>query len=222
MTQIIGKCSYSELPEHYRKQYESGRFGSSVKFWKCAVPPNAIFLAILFSLLYIVPALFIIISGIFTAINKPQLINRMIEDLSSGIGFLLIGLLIFSVIVWGLYCLLNMGWRSLMRAQAALKLNSKYSNDNNHYGLMLDSQYLIIRNAESFDDYQCAILPKNSIKNHKVCKVRIWFPKHSYYVNVVKIEYVNENQLTQEMLIKERYNMTSVELNKQIQQWLKA
>ncbi|MFK8012234.1 MAG: hypothetical protein AB8B80_09355 [Marinicellaceae bacterium] len=220
MTQVIGPCQFADLPKFYQDQFISGNIKSFIHYHPCKLPQNAIFTAIFFGLAYLLPSLYLIIHGTYTLIKNPSLVERIYQDLTSGLGFLLVGLVIFAVIVFGLYKLLKMAWFSLVRAYASIKINHDLINNTQHYGLLLDAKNLVLRHGEHFDDYVCAILPKDSIKSYAVHKIRVWFPKHSYNINVVTIEYVNNQNELQKININERFDLDALAMKKIIHDWV--
>ena len=221
--QIIGPLKYSELPKKYHQIFESGQF-DSIKgdYRECNPPSSAMITAVFFSIIYLLPSVFILISGIHLFLEKPKLISQIVEDLSSGFGFLIIGIILFSIIVWGLYLMLKMAWHSWLRVGHWMQVNNRKNNDKSGFGFLLDEHNLVFRHSEYFDEYTCAFLPKTSIISHKSDKIRFWFPKQSYNINVVKIQYKDEQQQIRELIIKERFSMTASNMNQLIQQWVNA
>jgi len=108
MTQVIGPCQFTDLPKYYQDQFNSGKINPTIQYFPCKQPNNAILAAVFFGTAYLLPSLYLILQGIYVLFKNPSLIERIYQDLTSSVGFLLVGLMIFAVIVYGLYWLLKM------------------------------------------------------------------------------------------------------------------
>jgi len=219
MSQVIGPCQFTDLPKYYQDQFNSCSINPSIQYFPCKQPNNAILVAVFFGTAYLLPSLYLIIHGIYALLMNPSLVDRIYQDLTSGVGFLLVGLIIFAVIVYGLYWLLKMAWFSLARAYASIKINRDLDKNGKHYGLLLDENNLVLRHGEYFDDYVCAIIPKDLIKSYATNKIRVWFPKHSYNINVLTIEYTNSQKEVHKINLKERFDMDALTMKNIIHEW---
>jgi len=107
----------------------------------------------------------------------------------------------------------------LARAYASRKINRDLDKNGKHYGLLLDENNLVLRHGEYFDDYVCAILPKDLIKSYTANRIRVWFPKHSYNINVLTIEYTNRQKEVHKINLKERFDMDVMTMKNIIHEW---
>lgn len=216
----MGPCEFSELPERYRVAFEKGRIDKKVaRFFPCQVPTNAISSALFFAAIYLIPAIYLTVAGTVALMQKRELVSRMISDMTSGWLMLLVGLLIAATVVWGLYLMLKTGLHACYRAQAWKQIKQTLSTADSHYGLILDENNLVFRHGEYFDESTCGWLTKAAIRSCRVKQIKVWFPKRSYFIDVVSVQYVDDQQ-QHELILKERFGMTAVTMCQQLEKWL--
>ncbi len=221
IVQKIGPCKFSELPQPYRDQFTSGNVHSAAgQFFPYKSSSATVAWAIFFSCIYILPAFVIIYAIPYYIYQDSTLVPRIIEDLTSGLFPFLVIITIFGAIVWITVFMLKMGWQSLARVAAWRKMQQAITRGEHHYGLLLDEQNLVFRHGEHFDDYTCAVLPKHTINKCFVSKVRVWFPKQSFDINVVKLYYVDKQEQSNELVLREHFSLSALEMCDQIQAWL--
>lgn len=219
--QKIGPCRFSELPQKYRVCFASGDLKSAEgMFFPYEPSSSAIPWAIFLSLLYIVPAFIIIYAGAYYIYQDPTLVSRIFADMTSGFVPFLVGFTIFGVIAWGIVYMLKTGWQSVASAVVSIKIKRAIAVGKYHYGLLLDEDGLVVHHGDYSDDYRCAFLPKSAITDSFVSKVRVWFPKQSFDIDVVKLRYVAGQNHVDELVLREHFSMPATEMHAQIQRWL--
>jgi len=189
-------------------------------FYPAAIPHNAISLAVLFGLMYLLPALYLMYSGLVAWYSRAPWLSRISEDLSGHWGKQAVGLVILAVVVAGLIWMLRMSWLAWQRF-TTWRIIRQNTPSNDQYGLLLGDQHLVFRHGEYFDEHHCGWLPKNSIVGCRVNTVRHWFPKRSFQVNVMSLNYQQDGQ-QHELLIPERFGMTAQQMVGAVEQWLQS
>ena len=219
--QKIGPCKFSELPRSYRDALESGTpHAVAEHFFPYAPSPSAVFWAGFFSILYILPAVIVLCAGPYYVLQDSTLAPRILADMTSSLPRFLVGFAIFGTIAWGLAQMLNLGLRALARAVTSVRMARAAAEGKCHYGLLLDEQGLAFRHGDYFAEHSCAFLPKSAIESCGVGKVRVWFPKRSFDVDVVRIYYSDGRGHSRELLLRERFSMTVREMCDRIREWL--
>lgn len=217
----IGPCRFSELPERYRDRLISGKPNADAeRFFPYQPPFFAVLEAVFFSLIYLVPVLIVVCTAPYHVYRNPTLIPRIFEDMTSG-GVQFFGILaIFGVIAWGLFFMSRMGSKAVARAAVRIRIQGAAALGRRHYGLLLDAEGLVLRHGEHYAEYICAFLPKSAIKDCFVATIRVWFPKRSYDVEVVKIRYVDEQGQANELELREEFSLSAAEMCEEIRAWL--
>jgi hypothetical protein len=216
----IGPIQFLELPQLYQDQFKSGRIAPSTQFFAFKPSETSILFAVFLSIIYLLPALGLIFYGIPTYIfRNPEIIARLIRDILTGRGPFLILTVILGVIFGGLFWMLWMGWLALKNG--IFLLNAKRSDANNveAYGLLFDTQNLVIRHGDHFDHYLCAFLPKEMVTESFADIVRVNSGRHAIDINVVKIWYMTENKLSRELVLNEHFGLSAAEMQQMISDW---
>jgi len=215
-----GYCTPEDLPEPYCEHFARGTVKQLAgQFFPAATPNNVISMAVLLGLMYLLPTLFLLYSGLLAWYSRAPWLARISEDLSGSWGKQAVGLVILAVIVIGMAWMLRMSWLAWLRFNTWRTI--KHSTpDSDHHGLLLDDQYLVFRHGEHFDEHCCGWVPKSSITGSRVKTIRHWFPKHSYDIQVVSLTYLSDDH-NKELVIKERFGMSAVEMVNEIECWLK-
>ena len=132
---------------------------------------------------------------------------------------LLVFLAIATVIIWSLGWMLRTCWLAWLRLRSWQTIKAQMAGTKAHHGLLLDEHNLVFCHGEHFDEYTCGWLPKSAIQSCEATAIRQWFPKHSYYIKVVRIQYTDPKDETQELILKERFGMGTEEMSSVIKEW---
>ena len=179
-------------------------------------------MAIFFTLVYILPALFLLFYGIpYLLTQNPDLIARIISDWVSGLGQFIVLTIILGIIFGGLFWMLWMGWLSLKNLFVWFRTKRPDSLGEGKYGIIFDKENMVIRTGDHFSDFSCAYLPKESIDQSFTSTVRVRYEtqKQAEFIEVVKIRFRNVEGLMSEIILKEEFSLTADELHQVISNW---
>ena len=164
IVQKIGPCKFSELPQPYRNQFESGEFRAGTNpqatFFPYKPSFMAMLMAILLSAMYIVPVLLLIYAGLYSVFKDSTLISRILTDMTAGVLQFMVIVAIFGTIVWSTYFMLKMSRRAFAGAAAWSKVKRAAPPGKHHYGLLLDEQSLVLRHGEHLQIIPVPFCPK--------------------------------------------------------------
>jgi hypothetical protein len=209
------------LPQPYRDHFLAGTVNQLPgRFFPAAIPRHVISMAVLFGLMYLLPAVFLLYSGLVAWYTRAPWLARISEDLSGSWGKLAVGLVILAVIVGGLGWMLRMSWLAWLRCRTWTVIK-RSTPEEAHYGLLLGDQHLVFRHGEHFDEHSCGWLAKSAITRCQVKTVRHWFPKRSYPVDVMSLHHKKAGQI-HELLIPERFGMSAKVMGEEVNRWLQS
>ena len=215
-----GPCQVTELPAPYRERFTSGTIQElEGRFFPGQIPNNAITATVVFGLMYFLPAVFLIVSGLSAWYQRAPWISRVADSVSGSWVMLLVFLAIATVIIWSLGWMLRTCWLAWLRLRSWQTIKAQMAGTKAHHGLLLDEHNLVFCHGEHFDEYTCGWLPKSAIQSCEATAIRQWFPKHSYYIKVVRIQYTDPKDETQELILKERFGMGTEEMSSVITEW---
>jgi hypothetical protein len=177
------------------------------------VPPAAVL-----SVNYIIPGIGIILAVAYYIYNAPTLVSRVINEMTSGAMEFVVVAVLFGVIIWRVYYMLGNGLRSLAEAAVWIKTKRAATEGNHHCGLLFDHATMVIRRGDGFEDYNCAFLPRNTVKGCVTDTVRVEGAKRFYTIDVVKLGYTDQDGQPNELVLKENFLMTAPEVHNHSQQ----
>ena len=221
-TQKIGPLQFFELPQSYQDQFNSGEINSANRFYPFVPSETSLPMAIFFTLVYILPALFFIFYGIpYLLTQNPELIGRIISDWFSGLGPFIVLTIILGVIFGGLFWMLWMGWLSLKNLVVWFRTRRPRPTGEGVYGIIFDEENMVIRSGDYFADFSCAFLPKESIDQSFTSTLRIRHEtqKQPTFIDVVKIRFRDVEGLMNELILKEEFSQTADKLQQVISNW---
>ena len=215
-----GPCQVTELPAPYRERFTSGSINElKGQFFPGQIPNNAMAAAVLFGLMYFLPVVYLLLSGLLAGYQRAPWISRVAESLASGWVMMAVGLAIGLVIGSGLVWMLRMSWLAWLRLLSWQTIKGQLAGAKAHHGLLLDEHNLVFCHGEHFDAYTCGWLPKTTIRSCEATAIRQWFPKHSFYIQAVNIQYTDQHGQIQELILKERFGMGAEEMSGVIKEW---
>lgn len=224
--QKIGPLQLEELPKKYQDQFESGATGPNTRHFPFVPSDGSPLMAIFFTLIYILPALFLLFYGIpFYVARNPDMIGRIITDWVSGLGPFLVTTIILGVIFGGIFWMLWMGWLSLKNAYVwYFHTPQREALAPGLYGILIDPENLVIRHGDSFADFSCAFFPKESITQSftSTLRIRLETDKQPRFVDVVKVRFVDEEKVSNELVLYEDFSLKADELQQVISSWRQA
>lgn len=224
--QKIGPLQLAELPQKYQDQFESSEIGPNSRLYPFVPSEGSLWMAIFLTLIYILPALFVLFYGIPYYLSRdPDLIARVVSDWISGLGPFFVMTVIFGVIFGGLFWMLWKGWLSLKNAYVwFFHTPQQEPLAPGHYGILIDLENLVIRHGNSFADFSCAFFPKESITQSftSTLRIRKEGDKQPRFVDVVKVRFVNEEKESDELVLYEDFSLSADELQQVISSWRQA
>ncbi|MFK7800152.1 MAG: hypothetical protein AB8G95_00840 [Anaerolineae bacterium] len=224
--QKIGPLQLTELPEKYQDQFESGEIGPNGRFYPFVPSEGSLLTAILFSVIYIVPALGLMFYAIpYYLSRNPEVIAENIRTSITGLGPFLVLMVIFGVVFGGLFWMLWQGWLSLKNVYVwFFHTRPQEPLGPGLHGILIDLENLVIRHGDSFADFSCAFLPKESITQSftSTLRIRTEADKHARFVDVVKVRFVNEEKQSDEIVLYEVFSLKADELQQVISSWRQA
>ncbi|MEM8858333.1 MAG: hypothetical protein AAGD96_08435 [Chloroflexota bacterium] len=218
----IGAVEFFELPKKYQDQFTKGHMPVSGRFYPFKVVEGSWFVAILFTLIYLIPALAIsvyIVPVYF--LGNPASRERIFNDLTSGIGpmiaTIILFLILFALVAW----MLVMSWRAWQNVRVLLNTKTPDLNQSEKYGIIIDDENFVLRHGDHFADYACVFLPRASIEQSftSTLRIRTEADKQARYINVVKVRYLNNNDSIEELVFREDFSLSSDELHRIINDW---
>lgn len=220
--QKIGPLQLAELPQRYQEQFESGEIAANSRFYPFVPSDVSLPLAIFLTLIYILPALFLLFYGIpYYLSRSPELIGEIMSEWVTGLTPFLLLMVIFGVIFGGLFWMLWLGWLSLKNVFVWFRTKPPAPLGAGKYGIIFDQENMVIRHGDSFADFSCAFLPKESIKQSftSTLRIRSEMDKTARFIDVIKIRFVNEEKRSDELVLKEEFSLAADELQQIISSW---
>lgn len=217
-----GYCSAGDLPAPYDVHFAAGTTDQLPgHFLSAQAPKNARLMALVFGLMYGLPALYLIFSGLLAWSGRAPWLGRMADDLSGSWGKQLAALLIAALVVAGLLWMLHMAWQAWRRWRIWQAIQHSTNGSAGAHGLLLDGHHLVFKHGDYFDDHTAGWLPKASIHRCEVTTVRQWFPKRSLDIPVVRILYRDGEQI-KALVLKERFGLSAPAMGELIERWLNS
>ena len=213
---------FFELPKKYQDQFTKGHMPVNGQFFPFQPAESTWFSAIFYTLVYLVPAfgiLFYIVPFYF--LGNPTTRERILNDMTSGLVPMLatitLFLVIFSISIW----MLVMGWRAWQNVRVMMNTKVPELNQSEKYGIIIDEENFVVRHGDHFADFSCIYLPRESIEQSftSTLRIRTEADKHPRYINVVKIRYLNNEDSIEELVLWERFSLSSDELHRIINDW---
>ncbi|WP_223787396.1 hypothetical protein [Marinicella meishanensis] len=215
-----GYCQVAELPPPYLDQFTAGGNSQfSGQFLPAQAPNNARLLAVLFGLMYFLPVVYLLWSGLLAWYSRAPWLSRVVDDLSGSWGKQLVALLLGAVMVAGLAWMLRMAWLAWCRFHTWQAIQHSTAGQQGAHGLLLNADHLVFRHGDYFDDHTVGWLPKVAIHKVEITTVRQWFPKRSFHIPVVRILYHDGEQI-KAMILKERFGLSAQAMGAMIERWL--